>query len=268
MVNVKTPAPDTGEENSVVGSIAHAREILLCLAKGVNSLSDIARECGFSKSTVHRLLKSLEQFKCAVEDPFDRRYYLGPMMRKLMSDPVTPHHQLINCAEDEMRKLACLTEETVTLDVMPGIQYVPLYEIPSIHHLRVSSDFKKNRPMFFSSYAGGIVKALLSQLDNDKLEIVLANTNILPETERTVTDKEYLMAQLKEIRQKGYAVTRGERKAGVMCLSAPITTYYVPVALSVVGPETRISPNLKSMVTKLKESADRIAIQIAKAIDH
>src|SRR3989304_9671112 len=101
------PAP-----RKIVGSIAHAKEILLCLARGINNLSDIARECRFSKSTVHRLLKSLESHNYIVEDPYTRQYYFGPMIGQLMADPAVPHRLLVICAEDEMRKLSRAPAET------------------------------------------------------------------------------------------------------------------------------------------------------------
>ena len=103
-------------------------------------------------------------------------------------------------------------------------------------------------------------------MDDEKLDIILSSINILAETERTVTDTEFLTAQVKEVRRNGYALTRGERVAGVMCVAAPIPTYYAPVAISVVGPETRIAPHVKTIIAGVKESAHRISLQITRAL--
>src|SRR4030042_634107 len=125
------------------GSIAHAVEILICLSNDIHKVSEIARQCDFSKSTVHRVLKLLEQPQLVVQDTINRRYYLGPLITTLASNAITTHKRLITYAEFEMKRLSSITEETVTLDIMVGMQYLPLHEIPSPHNLRVPQESKK-----------------------------------------------------------------------------------------------------------------------------
>jgi DNA-binding IclR family transcriptional regulator len=246
----------------VTGSIAHATEILICLSNDVHKISDIARQCNFSKSTVHRVLKLLERSQLVVEDNINRRYYLGPLITHLSSNPVTAHKRLITYALDEMKHLSSLSEETLALDIMIGVQILPLHEIPSKHDLKVTQESKKIGSLYAGLYAGASAKVLLSQLDDNRLKILMNNINIAPETERTVTDKGLLMAQLKEIRQKGYAVSYGERIQGTLCVAAPIYNYILPVGLNVVGPESRLQPKVKEVIAELKASSRRISHSI------
>jgi DNA-binding IclR family transcriptional regulator len=67
------------------------------------------------------------------------------------------------------------------------------------------------------------------------------------------------MAQLMEIRQQGYAVSCGERIAGVICLSTPVKNYTYPAALSIIGPSQRLEPKLADLAEALKASAKRIS---------
>jgi DNA-binding IclR family transcriptional regulator len=249
----------TEKTNKVTGSIAHATEILKCLSSDIHKVSDIARECNFSKSTVHRVLKLLEQSHLAVQDTINRRYYLGPLITQLASNPSTAHKRLITCAEVEMKRLSSISEETVAMDIMIGIQFYSLYEIPSKHSFRVTQESKKIGPLYAGLYAGASVKVLLSQLDDKKLKVLLTNTNIFPVTEHTITDIELLRAQLKDIRQKGYAISRGERILGTICISVPVYSYILPICLNIVGPENRLQPRVTEILAEIKASSNRIS---------
>jgi IclR family acetate operon transcriptional repressor len=100
---------------------------------------------------------------------------------------------------------------------------------------------------------------LLSQLDDKELKLVMKNVSIGQVTEHSVTDKKVLMAQIKEIRRQGYSISHGERIAGAMCISAPVDNYFWPVALSVVGPESRLGPRVDGAVEKITTSARHIS---------
>ncbi|OGO32738.1 MAG: hypothetical protein A2Z29_07980 [Chloroflexi bacterium RBG_16_56_11] len=245
------------------GSIAHATDILLCLNDDIHTVTSIHRQSNLSKSTVHRVLKLLEESSLVVEDTINRRYYLGPLVGQLAANPITAHKRLIMCAIDEMKRLSHVTEETVAMDTMMGTQYYSLHEVPSRHDLKVTQENKKIGPLFTGLYAGATVKVLLSQFNDEKLKIILENIDVFAETERTVTDKGLLMAQIREIRQRGYALSYGERVVGTLCMAAPVKNYILPVMLCVVGPESRLQPKVKDALKELRDSANRISASVA-----
>jgi DNA-binding IclR family transcriptional regulator len=261
LTSIQKPAARHPEK--ITGSIAHAAEILVCLADGVHKVSDIARRTGFSKSTVHRVLKLMEQSRLAVQDVINRRYYLGPLIMQLASNAITTHKRLITCADVEMKRLAYLSGETVVLDIMMGLRYLPIHEIPSQHNLKVSQEIKRNGPMYDHQYAGASVKILLSRLDDKKLRTLMKIVNISPVTNRTVTDKRVLLAQISEIRRLGYSVSRGELIPETICIAVPVFHYALPVSLSVVGPDTRLQPRIREVIMELKTSSVRISKHIS-----
>ena len=241
------------------GSIAHATNVLICLSNDINTITDIARECNLGKSSVHRVLKLLAEQYLVVRDNINRRYYLGPLINKLASNPATAHEYLVICANEEMKQLSDISEETVALDIMIGIQYYSLHEIRSRHDLKVTQESRRMRPLD----AGASVKVLLSQLSDEKLKVVMDNLDITQVTQRTITNKELLLAQLKEIRQQGYSISYGEQIFGALCISAPIKNYVLPVALSVVGLENRLQSRVKEVTQELVASAGCITDRIS-----
>jgi IclR family transcriptional regulator, KDG regulon repressor len=249
--------------DAITGSIAHATDILICIGNDFHALTDISRECKLGKSTVHRVLKLLEQSKFVVQDTINRRYYLGPLLMRLTSNPVTTHEYLIMYASEEMRRLCMVTGETVTLDIMIGTQAFSLYEVPSQHDLKVSQENKMPGPLL----AGASFKTLLSVINDKQLDTAVENMDIQRPTERTVADKETLKAQIKEIRRQGYAISHGEWIKGVVCISVPVFNYTLPLSLSVVGPESRLKQHENEAIAELQKSASRISASIPRIFE-
>jgi IclR family transcriptional regulator, acetate operon repressor len=256
--------PVTVPAIKITGSIAHATEILICLRDDIHKVSDIARRTGFSKSTVHRVLKLMEQSQLVTQDTINHRYYLGPLVFRLASNALTTHKRLITCADAEMKRLVDVTEETVVLDTMMGLKFQTLHEIASRHNLKVSQEIKMAGPRYTSLYAGASAKVLMTQLDDKRLRMLISAISIIPVTERTITDKKLLLAQIADVRKTGYAVSRSERIPDTICISVPIFNYSLPVVLSVVGPDIRLQSQVRGVIAELKNSSIRISKNIAE----
>jgi DNA-binding IclR family transcriptional regulator len=235
--------------------MSRVASILVCLSKGINSLTDIADTCKLSKATVHRLLKSLVEANFAVLDPACHRYYLGGLIHYVATNTQITHQYLISRASEEMTRLADLSSETVNLGILVGSLHSSLYEIPSKQPLKITMEIMRPAPVF----TGGRIKVLFSQLRDEDIEAILKGTIIVPMTENTVTDKAQLMAQVRQVRKQGYAISYGERTAGAASISAPILNYGYPVSLSILGPESRIRPHEKRLIKELLVSATRVS---------
>jgi DNA-binding IclR family transcriptional regulator len=226
--------------------------MLACICNGINSLADISDQTKLSRSTVHRLLKGMEKSRMISHDPGDRRYYLGSLIRHLISKPLVTHEYLVNCAEKEMERLAAVTEETVMLGIKIGLNHVTIHAVPSVHDLRIVEPTKRVGPLYVSAGA----KVLLSQLDESELKEVLKNIQPEPNTH---LDKAELLAQVKQIQRQGYCITSGEKVFGATCVSAPIKGYETPAALSILGPDARLKPRITSSIKHLLAAVDRIS---------
>jgi DNA-binding IclR family transcriptional regulator len=249
---------DTSRKPTAIRSVYRAVNILICLANDVNTVTDIARHCKLTKPTVYRLLKTLEEMMLVTQDHITRRYYMGPLINHISSNPYANHHYLINCAMEELRHLWNFTGETVELNIMIGLQYIRLFEIQSKYDLKVVQGPDPVGPV----YVGATAKVLLSQLNDEDLKMAMRNIIISRVTEHSVTDKNELREQIAYIQKQGYGISYGERIAGVLCISAPVDNYFWPVALSLVGPEGRIKPREEEMLKEVKNCAMNISRSI------
>lgn len=253
---------DSSQKPAAVQSVFRAANILTCLSQGIYSITDIAGVCHLNKATVHRLLKALVESNLAIQDPINHLYYLGQSIAKIVASPHTTHEYLVTCAIKSMVRLSDYTEETVFLSILLGLQYLNLHEIPSKHDLRVVQVNKK------SGYvpAGAASKILLSQLDKKQLKIAFLNMNFESPLGNISFNPEKLKIQLKEIRRQGYAVSYGERVKGCVCISAPVSNYELPVALSIIGPENRIKPRINDFIEEIMAAAATLSENVNKSL--
>ena len=251
--------PDfTDSKSTGVQSVIRAINVLVCLSSGIDTLTDIANYCKLSKSTVHRLLKTLEESHFVVQDPLNNKYYLGNMINQIISKPLIANKYLISCSYEEMVHLFEVSEETVTLHIMIGLQDIPLHRIVSKHDLRVMGEVGWEMDRF----SGATRKVLLSQLGDNELKLLIRNIKAKPAKEYAIIDEETLTMDIRRVRKQGYSVSIGETIVGSIGMSAPIMNYIYPAALSVFGPADRLKSRVDNLKEELKESANRISSKI------
>jgi DNA-binding IclR family transcriptional regulator len=246
--------PDADKHSTAVRSVFRSANILICLSNGINTITDIAAACNLNKATVHRLLKALLESRLAMQDPTSHRYYLGYSIARIISNPYSSHEYLITCSLKQMSRLSALTGETINLTILIGIQNVLLRDIPSSHELRV---VERGLDMRYVS-SGATAKVLISQLEKSKLDIALANLNLSLLTDDKQPSRESVIAQLQKIKLNGFCVSNSARIRGAMCLAVPIHNYVLPVALSIIGPESRMEPKIEAYLKEIKAAAQEI----------
>jgi DNA-binding IclR family transcriptional regulator len=257
-LNLKTDPGDNIQSKSYINRIAAT---LVGLSKGKNSVTEIADDCNFSISTAHRLLNVLLEPGFTIYDPTNHQYYLGPLISQLAENPDITHQFLLRATANEMKRLSSVTEETISLNMLLGIQLISLGLIQSKYSLRVQEldENDKGRPSLAPIAAGQNV--LLSQLDENKLNLILKSVKILDDP---LIDIEQVRKELKQTNEQGYAITRGLRIPDVMAISVPVKNYIWPLALTILGPVNRLERRVSTFTTELLTSADRISSNIQK----
>jgi IclR family acetate operon transcriptional repressor len=245
-------------ETKQINTIHRSVAVLNILAQGISRLEDIHPDLGLSKSTTHRLLKSLVASGLAFQDPATRRYYLGPSLLRLASNEQIAHNMLVICVHAELIRLTELTRESSLIFVPCGVQRMVVKQIRS--PLDVSFTFKEGHTS--PLYLGSAGRILLSMMSKDQLEAVLANLELVRFGPNTITDKEVLRVEIEKARHQGFAMTFGETQAGTGGISVPVFNYACPAALCILGPEFRFSP--LDALKELKKSGDRVSSNLLR----
>ncbi len=201
-------------------------------------VTELSQRLELSKSTVHRLLASLQRARLVDQDPKTEKYRLGIALVRL-AGLVLKQIDVWQVSRPFLRSLAEVCEETVNLAVLTGDGKV--INIDGVSSPRMVRNVGWiGREMLPHCVASG--KALLAYLPQQRLERILAKG--LPRfTEETIADPILLREELKRVRQQGYAVAHEELEIGLVAVAAPIWNHEgkVVAAVSVSGPSFRLS---------------------------
>jgi DNA-binding IclR family transcriptional regulator len=220
-------------------------------------VSELARMLSLPKSVVHRTLTSLVATGFLQKDDASARYRLGPEAVGL-GLAALGSVDLVSIALPHMEILRSRTQETVTLSVRVGSARAYISQLESPQDVRMTVEIGRRWPL----YAGASGRAILAVLPADEMANYLRSIELVPLTERTITDVARLRGSLEEVRTKGYAVSLGERDPWAGALAVPILTGSQGVigAVSICGPLPRFSmERVPEFVPLLKEAAEGIA---------
>lgn len=239
-----------------VRAVERALDILMCFTKDSDlGLSEIAGAIGLHKSTVHRLLTTLEERGFVIRNPATDKYRLGLKIWELsahLSHNDDPAVLLL----PQMEQLRDRLGETVSLYLRDGTDRLRIQAVQSNQAIRRVAQVGARLPLF----VGASSKVLVAYAEDAVLRAVLDS----PDWPAAV-DREAYISQLEEIRRVGYATSYEEREPGAAAVAAPIfdRNGRVAAALSVSGPVSRLSPQtLEKMAPVLIEAAREMGMMI------
>ncbi|WCK56367.1 IclR family transcriptional regulator [Aneurinibacillus sp. Ricciae_BoGa-3] len=245
-------------ENSMQ-TINRAVQILKCFSKDekVLSLADIHHRLGLSKSSLQRILNTLVINGFIEKDNTEKVYKLGIELYYL-GKLVEEHSHLLTIAKPYLKKLRDRFGESVYLNIIENNQRKCIALEEATHDLMTISYIGQTSPL----YAGASAKLLLAFLPYYEITDYIGKVELTPITQSTITNKESLKEELMEIKQKGYAISYGERVFGVCSVSAPILYRGTDLigGLSISAPMVRVSDTLfNEYVDGIKEAANEIS---------
>ncbi|MET9386994.1 IclR family transcriptional regulator [Streptomyces sp. NPDC002928] len=174
------------------------------------TVTDAARTLGVARSTAHRLLATLEAQGFVTRNAPGRGYFAGPELARLGTPAGfddTTRERLGPVLDDALSR----TLETVQTVALIGNQTIITSGRQSPHEVRVA--LKIGRLFPAHATAGG--KLLLSQLTDEQVCALYPEERLAGLTPRTITSRAGLLDELSVIRERGYALSRGESIAGM-----------------------------------------------------
>jgi IclR family acetate operon transcriptional repressor len=196
---------------------------------------ELAAQLSMPKSTVHDHLQTLTAMDYVVHEegiyrPSMRFLELGGKSRKQM--------KIYRVAKPEVQKLAIETGEHANLMVEESGFGVFLYKLEG--QRTVNLDTYDGMRVHLHTTALG--KSMLAFMNENRRESVLDRHELPTVTENTIGDEQTLHEELREIRERQYAVDDEERVKGMRCVAAPVinTDDTVLGAVSVSSPKSRM----------------------------
>ncbi|MBI3980123.1 MAG: IclR family transcriptional regulator [Chloroflexi bacterium] len=250
-----------GERQFSIQSVGRAIDLLGCFRLNEPELgvSELSRRLGLHKSTVCRLLQSLEVADFVRQDPVSGKYSLGfgPVQ---LAGIVLARLPIREVAHPYLQRLAQATEETVNLGVVNRAEVVNIVQIPSPRPIRFIGWLGRTNPLHCTS--GG--KVALAYLPPDELRAFLEKP-LTRYTERTITSPAELLREIAVVRAQGYGVARDEFEEDLSAISAPIFDYAGNLAalVGISGPSYRMSADrIDAFARLLTEASQEISARL------
>ena len=250
-------------ERSEVPALEAAIRILEYLSRYKSkerSLSQYSKTLSINKSTCHRILKLLNQYRFVSYDADSKQYNLGSYLIILGSRA----SEFIDYLKLAKPHLKWVCEETRLTSVLlepvsdNRLMYVAKEEldVPD-HHFHVSVKIGQRYPITSASFG----KCYLAYMEEHRMEEIVRKVNFKQFTDKSITDLEAYKESLKDVRRKGYAVSYEEHTTGIFGIAAPIFDYsgQISMVIACIGFAKSVDEDYVSICgDQLKEASRRI----------
>lgn len=218
----------------MVQSLERAFAILTAVAERPAGVTALAGRLALPKSTVARLLSSLEALG-AVERADGRLWRVGPSVTALV-DALPLERSLAALARPELVRLVAALGEDAGVGLPDGYEIHYVVQVECDHPVQVRDWTGTRAPLH--AVPSGLV--LLAEWPAEAVDGYLAG-GLAALTPQTVIDAEQLRARLEDVRRSGYAWGLEEFAEGINSVAAPVRDAHghAVAALHVHGPAYR-----------------------------
>ncbi|HEX5120666.1 MAG TPA: IclR family transcriptional regulator [Pseudonocardiaceae bacterium] len=245
------------ERSGGVQSVERTFELLELLADagGELALSQLAESSALPLPTIHRIMRTLVSGGYVRQQP-SRRYALGPRLIRLGE---TAGRTFGSWARPYLAGITDAVGETSNMAVLDGDQVVYVAQVPSQHSMRMFTEVGRR----VDAHCTAVGKAVLAGLPRPTVDQLLARSGMRRHTERTIVDRDVFHRALDSVRDAGYAEDDGEQEVGVRCLAVAVPGAPTGTAISISGPEARMTRlDLTEVVPLLRRVATDLAAEL------
>jgi IclR family KDG regulon transcriptional repressor len=220
-------------------------------------LTELSKSVELSKSTVSRLLATLQSRGYVEKVEPNGKYTLGPKLISLVSCHIGSL-ELQTEARPYLSLLASDLNLTTHLGILDGNEVIYIEKLDRFPTKQLYSQIGYRVPAYCSSLG----KCLLARYSGEELERIMGGTRFQTYTARTIPTLEALKEQLRRIRDQGWAMDDQEYTVGHMCVGAPIYDYRgeIIAAVSASGTSAVLTPEyLPVVIEEVKQTARQIS---------
>ncbi|WP_108887307.1 IclR family transcriptional regulator [Pseudoprimorskyibacter insulae] len=219
-------APDTRETNqdrsqAPVGTVTRTLRVISLLADLDEqfTVKTVADGLNLAPSTAHRLLNQLASEGFVVSIPRTRSYETGPEFYRIASR-ILAKATAIHLAEQTMKEIAAKYDETVVFGLHDPNRHALVFIARADGSNALTYRIELNKPLSLVWGASG--KAALAYVSDDEVAAALEAEGRSPASNAPPPTLVELAAQLHAVREKGFAISKGEKLAGARGIAAPV----------------------------------------------
>ena len=186
----------------------------IALNRGRNSLSSISEATGIPRSTVHRLLRVMEENEMVTLQKRGGYVIAESLLRTCLQG--TGNSSILSTLIPLADEVRDATHETVSINVLSGLERMCIYRAEGDYRITRMVMIGSRAPLFY----GAAGRVLAAELRQSRLEKAL--DYVLQTGYAQRSDIPRLLERAKSDRQNGYAVSIQERHVGCGSIAVPI----------------------------------------------
>ncbi|MGQ7787528.1 IclR family transcriptional regulator [Nesterenkonia sp. PF2B19] len=248
-----------GREPSVIVNVI---EVLRCFTvdEPQQSVTGISSQVGLHKSTVSRILATLEDERIVERDEPSRRYQLG-LGLIAVAGPLLANLDVRRVSLDELQDLAAETAETAALTIWDGESSVTVEQVASRLQVKHTSELGSR----YSTGLSASVQVLLAHRPPGEAQRLLDTGRVTIPPSLSTEQHLDLLAQ---VRRQGFAVNHAQTSADEAGVAAPVRDHRgeVVAAMMIAAPAFRVpETRIPELVQLCRHSADRVSRRLGAA---
>ncbi len=195
------------------------------------SFTDIQQELGMNKTTLFRILYTLEANEYLSRDE-NGRYLLG-LNIFILGNSFSRGKHIGRGFAPYLRQLATELNLTSHLGMVEGTNIVITGKEDPPDSIKMFSRIGRLVP----AHCTGQGKTILAYLPADRMRMIVSRHGLTRYTANTITNMDELLEELEKIRNRGYAFDNSEHEKHIRCVSVPVlgSDGEIEAALSVTG---------------------------------
>jgi DNA-binding IclR family transcriptional regulator len=229
--------------------------------KSTYSQTEISRILGLNMTSTYRFINTLVQLGYLNKDAGTKKLKLGVRALALSSTLLRTfdHHRIIrSLIDDVFEKYNITVDVALRVDDALAIVYRREAEDTLIHRLPSVSR---------SWHATALGKAFLAYLPAEERTSLIETLSMERRTDRTITTKATLSAELDKTRERGYAVANEEFLPGLIAIGVPVINLDTGVSMGSVSFDfSTIQQTVDSMVETYAELLMQLGGNISRTL--
>src|SRR5258708_39507715 len=206
-----------------VKSLVKALRILNALGECSRGLgiTDLSSSVKSPKSTVHRLVATMESAGYVIFDPLTTKSVLGCRLTRL-GEQLNQQIPLQTFGVPALEQLTRECHEASHLAILQGTEIVYISQEESKEPVRISFNTGHRAP----AHCTALGKVFLAGLSDGEILALYANKKKLVRlTPRTQTKLDDLLCEISAVRREGIACDGEEYMTGLACMAAPVRDF-------------------------------------------
>jgi DNA-binding IclR family transcriptional regulator len=244
-----------------IQSIERAVAILRTFTESEPDLrvTEIARRLNLHKSTVSRILGTLQMEGLVSQNPESRKYHLGLGLISL-AGVALGRLDVRGVSQPYLNGLVETTQETVNVTVLDGFECVNIERARSPQPIRYVGWIGRRTPLHCTA-SGKVLLAYQSPVQRQ----TLLPPRLVAYTDKTIVDMDAFERSLAQVCEQGYAIVHEEFEEGFSAIAAPVFNHadQAVAAISISGPTYRIGPGqIEEFIEPLLHTTARVSADL------